>query len=154
MLGGPQAVNERRTLRHGLRYVEFAWDFGWWKVALAGRPGRLRVAFIETQSRGERTRDGLGVGMWESDLRRELRTLRCVRVRAPFRGESIYVTVENRCTYASHRGRETAFVLAEPRGPEWSWKRRERSVVSVRVHETRVDYCSRPRHVCELLRPL
>lgn len=103
MLGGPQAVNERRTLRHGLRYVEFAWDFGWWKVALAGRPGRLRVAFIETQRRGERTRDGLGVGMWESDLRRELRTLRCVRVRAPFRGESIYVTVENRCTYASHR---------------------------------------------------
>jgi hypothetical protein len=153
-LGGPQVVQGRQTLRGGLRYVEFDWDFGWWKVALAGRPGRLRVAFIQTQSRGERTLDGLGVGTWESVLRRELRPLRCQRVRRPFRGATLLVTVESRCTYASHRGRETAFVLEAPPGPEWSWKRRERSVTSVRVHETRVDYCSRPRHVCEPLRPL
>ena len=153
-LGGPQAVNGRLTFRRGLRYVEFAWDFGWWKVALAGRPGKLRVAFIETQSRGERTLDGLGVGTWESHLRRELRPLRCQRVRRPFQNTTVMITVESRCTYASHRGRETAFVLEAPPGPEWSWKRRERSVASVRVHETRVDYCFRPRYVCEPLRPL
>jgi hypothetical protein len=50
-LGGPQAVNSRLTLPGALRYVEFAWDFGWWRVALAGRRAKLRVAFIETQSR-------------------------------------------------------------------------------------------------------
>ena len=154
VLGGPQAVNGRQTFRRGLRYVEFAWDFGWWKVALAGRPGKLRVAFVETQNRKDRTRDGLGVGTWESELRRELRPLRCQLVKRPFQGGQPLVPVEARCTYPSHRGRETAFVLQSPPGPEWSWKRRERSVVSVRVHETRVDYCSRPRHVCEPLRPL
>jgi hypothetical protein len=153
-LGGPQAVNARPTLPGGLRYVEFAWDFGWWRVALAGRRAKLRVAFIETQSRRERTRDGLGVGTWESDLRRDLRPLRCQRVRRPFQGSSLYVTAESRCVYASHRGRETVFVLEAPRGPEWSWKRRERSVAAVRVQETRVDYCLRSRHVCEPLRPL
>jgi hypothetical protein len=152
-LGGPQAVNGRLTLGR-LRYVEFAWDFGWWKVALAGHPGKLRVAFIETQNRKDRTRDGLGVGTWESDLRRDLRPLRCQRVRRPFQGGPLLVTMESRCSFASHRGRETVFVLEAPRGPEWSWKRRERSVVAVRVQETRVDYCLRPRHVCEPLRPL
>jgi hypothetical protein len=40
-----------------------------------------RVGSIATRSRGERTRDGIGVGVTLAELRRELRGERCTKVR-------------------------------------------------------------------------
>jgi outer membrane protein assembly factor BamE (lipoprotein component of BamABCDE complex) len=32
ILGGPQTVDRRETLRNGRHYLEFGWDFSWWTV--------------------------------------------------------------------------------------------------------------------------
>ncbi|HXV02055.1 MAG TPA: hypothetical protein VFP24_00655, partial [Gaiellaceae bacterium] len=32
ILGGPQTVDRRETLRNGRRYLEFGWDFSWWTI--------------------------------------------------------------------------------------------------------------------------
>jgi hypothetical protein len=145
ILGGPQTVDKRERLRGGRRYLQFSWDFGWWTVGFMGRPGKLRVALVQTLNVRERTIEGLGVGTKERKLRSTLR-VRCAEVserpvRFPF---------ERRCAYASHRGRETAFVLGHQAGlPPWNWRQNEQVVTAVRVHLRSADYCFRGAYVCQ-----
>jgi hypothetical protein len=144
ILGGPQTVDAREQLSGGRRYLEFSWDFGWWTVGFMGRPGRLRVASIQTLSRNERTVEGLGVGSLERTVRRTLR-VRCLAVAARSRPQWSF---ESRCAYASHRGRETAFLLDFGQGAPYRRPFKRYRVVAVRVHEQRADYCFRGGYVC------
>jgi hypothetical protein len=148
ILGGPQTVDKRERLRDGRRYLQFSWDFGWWTVGFMGRPGKMRVASVQTLNRRERTVEGLGVGVRERALRRTLR-MRCAEVtERPAR--SGIRPFERRCTYASHRGRETAFVLGHQAGlPPWNWGQNEQVVTAVRVHLRSADYCFRGSYVCQ-----
>jgi len=145
ILGAPQTVDAREQLAGGRRYLEFSWDFGWWTVGFMGRPGKMRVASVQTLSRRERTVDGLGVGTRESVLHRELGRMRCSKV-AP--RDRYYWSFEHRCAYASHPGRETAFVLGLPPGPPWYWTPKDLVVTAVRVHLRNADYCFRGSYVC------
>jgi hypothetical protein len=151
VLGGPQTVDRRERLRDGRRYVEFSWDFGWWTVGFLGRPGKLRVALVQTANRSERTVEGLGVGSRERAVRSALR-VRCAEVsERPAR--SGVGPFERRCTYASHRGRETAFVLGHQAGlPPWNWNQNEQVVTAVRVHLRAADYCFRGSYSCQPVR--
>jgi hypothetical protein len=148
ILGGPQTVDKRERLRDGRRYLQFSWDFGWWTVGFMGRPGKLRVAFVQTLNVRQRTVEGLGVGTKERKLRSTLR-LRCAEVSSrPIR--SGLGPFERRCTYASHRGRETAFVLGHQAGlPPWNWRQNEQVVTAVRVHLRDADYCFRGSYICQ-----
>jgi hypothetical protein len=149
ILGGPQTVDRREQLRGGRRYLEFSWDYGWWTVGFIGRPGKLRVASIQTLSRRERTVEGLGVGSLERTVRRSLR-VRCLSVAARSKPDWSF---ESRCAYASHRGRETVFLLNFGPGVPYRWMTKKYMVVAVRVHERRADFCFRGGYVCEPLPP-
>ena len=144
ILGGPQTVDKREHLRGGRRYLEFSWDFGWWTVGFLGRPNRMRVVSIQTLSRRERTVEGLGVGSLERRLKRTLR-VRCLAVAERARPDWSF---EARCAYASHRGRETVFLLDFGQGLPHRRPFKRYQVVAVRVHEQRGDYCFRGRYVC------
>lgn len=144
ILGGPQTVDRREQLTRGRRYLEFSWDFGWWTVGFMGRPGRMRVVSIQTLSRRERTVEGLGVGSLERRLRRTLR-VRCLAVAERSRPDWSF---EARCAYASHRGRETVFLLDFGQGFPHRRPFKRYRVVAVRVHEQRGDYCFRGSYVC------
>ena len=144
ILGGPQTVDKQERLRDGRRYLEFSWDFGWWTVGFMGRPGKLRVASIQTLNRAERTTEGLGVGSLERTVRRTLR-VRCLAVAARDRPDWSF---EARCAYASHRGRETVFLLDFVQGVPYRRQFKKYRVVAVRVHERRADYCFRGGFVC------
>jgi len=147
ILGGPQTVDKRERLRDGRRYLQFSWDFGWWTVGFMGRPGKLRVAFVQTLNAQQRTVEGLGVGTKERKLRNTLR-LRCAEVSS--RPSRTGFAFERRCTYASHRGRETAFVLGHQANlPPWNWRMNEQVVTAVRVHLRSADYCLRGAYVCQ-----
>jgi hypothetical protein len=146
ILGGPQTVAKRERLRDGRRYLEFGWDNGWWTVGFMGRPGKLRVAMVQTLNMRERTAEGLGVGSRERAVRRALR-VRCAEVTERPVRSGIW-PFERRCTYASHRGRETAFVLGEPRGYPWT-QAPYLVVIAVRVQERRADYCFRGHYTCQ-----
>jgi hypothetical protein len=148
VLGAPHTVDKRQRLSGGRRYLQFSWDFGWWTVGFMGRPGKLRVALVQTLNRRERTAEGLGVGARERAVRRTLR-VRCAEVtERPVR--SGVLPFERRCTYASHRGRETAFVLGHQPGlPPWNWGQNEQVVTAVRVHLRNADYCFRGTYVCQ-----
>jgi hypothetical protein len=151
ILGGPQTVDRRERLSGGRRYLEFGWDLGWWSVGFLGRPGKLRVAMVSTLNRRERTVEGLGIGTRERVVRRTLR-VRCAEIseRSPSGNfPSQPQPFERRCTYASHRGRETAFVLGHQAGlPPWNWNMNEQVVTAVRVQLRSADYCFRGSYVC------
>jgi hypothetical protein len=144
ILGGPQTVDKQERLRDGRRYIEFSWDFGWWTVGFMGRPGKLRVASIQTLNRDERTVEGLGVGSLERSVRRTLR-VRCLAVAARNRPDWSF---EARCAYPSHRGRETVFLLDFVQGVPHRRQFKKYRVVAVRVHEQRADLCFRGGYVC------
>jgi hypothetical protein len=148
ILGGPQTVDKRERLSGGRRYLEFSWDFGWWTVGFMGRPNRMRVVSIQTLNRRERTAERLGVGSLERALRRELR-VRCLWVAE--RAQPDWM-IEARCAYASHRGRETVFLLDFGNGGV-PYRRlfKQYQVVAVRVQERRGDFCFRGGYVCEQL---
>jgi hypothetical protein len=147
ILGGPDTVDRREQLSRGRRYLEFSWDYGWWTVGFMGRPGKLRVAAVQTLSARERTVEGLGVGSRERAVRRTLR-VRCAEVSERPAVMNV-LPFERRCAYASHPGRETAFVLGHQPGlPPWNWSQNEQVVVAVRVHLRSADYCFRGDYVC------
>jgi hypothetical protein len=147
ILGGPQTVDRRERLRDGRRYVQFSWDYAWWTVGFLGRPGKLRVALIQTLNIRQRTVEGLGVGSRERTVRRALH-VRCTEVSA--RGPSVPGPFERRCSYASHRGRETTFVLGHQPGLDpWDWNHNEQIVTAVRVQLRSADYCFRGPYVCQ-----
>lgn len=151
ILGGPQTVDKRERLRDGRRYLQFGWDFGWWTVGFLGPPGKLRVALVQTLNVRQRTIEGLGIGTRESKVRSTLR-VRCAEV-SPRPRPSGIPPFERRCTYASHRGRETAFVLGHQAGlPPWNWRQNEQVVTAVRVHLRSADYCLRGPYICETFR--
>jgi hypothetical protein len=78
-LGRPQLVNRREERGFGRRYVEYLWNYGDWRIGLAGLRGRERVVRIATQRRSERTREGIGVGSTIPQLARRYRnSARCV----------------------------------------------------------------------------
>jgi hypothetical protein len=78
-LGPPQLVNRRVNRGFGQRYVEYLWNYGDWRIGLAGQRGRERVVRIATQRRSERTREGVGVGSSVARLaRRYGRIAECV----------------------------------------------------------------------------
>jgi hypothetical protein len=144
ILGGPQTVDKREQLTGGRRYVEFSWDFGWWTIGFMGKPSRMRVVSIQTLNRRERTAEGLGVGSLERAVKRTLR-VRCLSVA---RRSDPDWSIEARCAYASHRGRETAFLLHFGPGVPYRWRFKRYEVTAVRVHERRGDYCFRGGYVC------
>jgi hypothetical protein len=144
ILGGPDTVDRREQLPRGRRYLEFSWDFGWWTVGFMGRPGGMRVVSIQTLSRQERTVEGLGVGSLERRVRRTLR-VRCLAVAERSRPDWSF---EARCAYASHRSRETVFLLDFGQGLPYRRPFKRYQVVAVRVHEQRGDYCFRGSYVC------
>jgi hypothetical protein len=145
ILGGPQTVDKRERLSGGRRYLELSWDFGWWTVGFMGKPNRMRVVSVQTVNRRERTAEGLGVGSLERAVRSTLR-VRCLTVL--HRSLPYNRSIESRCAYESHRGRETAFVLGLTPGEPYAWRLDRYEVIAVRVHEKRGDYCFRGRYVC------
>jgi hypothetical protein len=147
ILGGPQTVDRREQLRNGRRYLELSWDFGWWTIGFYGRPGRLRVASVQTVNRHQRTAESLGVGSLERTVRRALR-VRCTTVAERVKPDFPF---EFRGGYASHRGRETVFTLNFINGQPYRWRGKRYEVSAVRVQESRADWCQRGSYVCEVL---
>jgi hypothetical protein len=147
ILGGPQTVDRRERLRDGRRYLQFSWDYAWWTVGFLGRPGKLRVALIQTLNIRQRTVEGLGVGSRERTVRRALH-VRCTEVSE--RARPVTIPFERRCSYASHRGRETTFVLGHQPGlAPWDWHHNEQIVTAVRVQLRSADYCFRGPYICQ-----
>ncbi|MDQ3823970.1 MAG: hypothetical protein M3321_12105 [Actinomycetota bacterium] len=99
-LGREEVVNVDRRRGFGTRYVELAWEYGWWRVGFLVRGGRYRVVLVATQHRSERTRGRLGVGTSKAALRRAL-PVRCDRRWHP--GEW--------CVLRHPNGRRTVFVV-------------------------------------------
>jgi hypothetical protein len=91
-----------------------------------------------------RTAEGLGVGSLERAVKRALR-VRCLRVEERDRPNW---SIELRCAYESHRGRETAFLLGLTPGEHYSWRLNRYEVIAVRVHEKRGDHCFRGAYRC------
>ena len=97
-LGRPVYV--RRIPRgFGRTLVEMSYWLDGWTVRLANRGGVLRVVYIDTTLRRERTRQGLGVGSTERQLRRVYPRLSC-------RGVPGYLT---ECVAGSRSARHTVF---------------------------------------------
>jgi hypothetical protein len=78
-LGRPMFVNRNVRLGFGRRYVEYAWDYGWWLVGFEQRRGRLRAVRIEARAGTERTANGIG---WGTRLREVLRRYPNARCRS------------------------------------------------------------------------
>jgi hypothetical protein len=118
--GRPTYVVPRGRLAFGQRLVE--WQYGptaSYIVRLAGRPGRMRVSFVSTILRRERTSQGLGVGTPERALRRAYPTLRCGELRPIYPpgsrlGPAPYVDDNRNCTLFSARGARTIFRARVP----------------------------------------
>ena len=129
--GPPQAVMKER------RRIELQYEFAAYVVTLAGPRGRERVVSVGTILAKERTRQGIGVGSPEAQLRRTFGgELRCDALELMYmRGYSNPVLAANRreCTLGNPRGPHTTFVskmrpftfLAQ----DWSKKARVYEVV-------------------------
>jgi hypothetical protein len=113
--GRPNYVVPRGQLAFGHRLVE--WQYGptaSYIVRLAGRPGRMRVSFVSTVLRRERTSQGVGVGTPERALRRAYPTLHCRSLTPSVppwsrMGPTPYVENARQCTLFSGRGTRTIF---------------------------------------------
>lgn len=73
VLGRPWIVSRRDQVGFGIRYVEYQWAYGTWRVGLRGPRGRERVVRIGTTLRSQRTVVGIGVG---SNVREVVRRYR------------------------------------------------------------------------------
>jgi hypothetical protein len=82
--GRPTYVIPRGRASLGQRIVE--WQYGraaGYILQLVGGPGRMRVAFISTTLRHERTTQGVGTGTRERRLREAYPALRCGPLQTP-----------------------------------------------------------------------
>ena len=118
--GRPTYVLARGRVSLGQRRVE--WQYGaaaGYIVRLVGRPGQMRVAFVSTTLRRERTQQRVGPGTPERVLRRVYPTVRCGDLTpAPPPGapppSNPYAADGRDCTLFSARGTRTIFRTAVP----------------------------------------
>jgi hypothetical protein len=85
-LGRPVLFVRAEVLpRESRRYMEYRTKDDLWRIGVFGVRGRERVALVRTRVRGERTKEGVGVGTPVPAISSRLRTYRpvCIR-RYPF----------------------------------------------------------------------
>jgi hypothetical protein len=70
ILGRPDAVSRRESRGFGVRYVEYQWNFGAWRVGFRGRRDDLRAVRVGTTVSTQRTPAGVGVGSNTADVAR------------------------------------------------------------------------------------
>jgi hypothetical protein len=105
-LGKPDSIRRTRPRANTtLVHYDYALRKGW-IVTLMTRGGVLRVAEITAMVRRERTREGLGLGSSEEQLRRAYPTLRCRDVRP----QAGMTPVQRDCVLTRER-RQTIFVI-------------------------------------------
>ncbi len=61
IFGANELLNDRDTVG-GTSYVEYGWNFSTWSVGFLRRGPSFRVAQVATTLRGQKTREGIGVG--------------------------------------------------------------------------------------------
>jgi len=61
MFGSASLVDARTTVG-GRSYVDRGWEFGGWSVGFLRQNGTYRAAQVATTLRGQKTREGIGVG--------------------------------------------------------------------------------------------
>jgi hypothetical protein len=113
--GRPAYVIPRGRASLGQRIVE--WQYGRaadYIVRLVGRPGRMRVSFVSTTIRRERTAQGIGTGSRERALRDAYPAIRCGPLNAPSPPgvpppTNPYVDNGRDCTLFSSSGARTIF---------------------------------------------
>lgn len=77
-LGKPEGVIEREQLGFGRAYTELSWNLTEWRIGFVVEQGRYRVVRIGSSVRGERTREGVGVGSRGKAVERTYR-VRCLQ---------------------------------------------------------------------------
>lgn len=113
--GRPTAVVRHPRAAFAQRTVELQYGLGaGYVVQLAGPLGRMRVNFVSTTLRRERTSNGIGTGSLERVLRERYPALRCGPLNAaqpPGTPGDRTPYVDNRrdCTLFSGRGSRTIF---------------------------------------------
>ena len=70
VLGRPATVVRRESRGFGIRYAEYQWAYGTWRVGLRGRRGAERVVRIGTTLSRQRTPAGIGAGSNTGDVAR------------------------------------------------------------------------------------
>jgi hypothetical protein len=84
VMGPPQVVNARKQLSRGRGFIEYGWDFSTLWVGFVNTKGVLRAVLIGTGLVGEKTKEGIGVGVSLEKLRASYRVT-CVNTsEAPF----------------------------------------------------------------------
>jgi hypothetical protein len=97
----------------GRLLIEYSYWTDGYTVYLLRAGGKTRVVSVETTLRAQKTRQGLGVGSTERQLRRVYRGLRCKEVFPPGGG----IIQDYECTVGPRQGRQTVFVFS--REPEY-----------------------------------
>jgi hypothetical protein len=101
-----------RTAGFGRLLIEYSYWTDGYTVYLLRAGGMTSVVSVETTLRAQRTRQGLGVGSTERQLRRAYPSLRCREVFPEGGG----IIRDYECTVGPREGRQTVFVFS--REPE------------------------------------
>jgi hypothetical protein len=109
MLGAPEAVISSEEGRFGSKRVEYSWNLSEWRVAFVYTAKTNRAVVIRSSTRGEKTKEGVGMGALQARVERVYRQ----KCRDAFIQSTFVKNFVGRVCSLNLGGRRTTFLISK-----------------------------------------